>query len=54
VLAGVTAVGLVGVAEMNRSSEVLNAARQNYIRALRLTNAALRDPSEAVKDTTSE
>lgn len=52
VLAGVTAVGLVGVAEMNRSSEVLNAARQNYIRALRLTNAALRDPSEAVKDTT--
>ncbi|ROW12635.1 hypothetical protein VMCG_00372 [Cytospora schulzeri] len=52
VLAGITAVGLVGVAEMNRSDAILNAARQSYGKALCLTNAALRDPGEAVKDTT--
>ena len=52
VLAGITAVGLVGVAEMSRSNEVLDAARRSYGRALRLTNAALRDPGEAAKDTT--
>ncbi|KAK7737008.1 hypothetical protein SLS53_006764 [Cytospora paraplurivora] len=52
VLAGVTAVGLVGVAEMNRSNQVLDAARRSYGKALHLTNAALRNPDEAVKDTT--
>ncbi|KUI60551.1 White-opaque regulator 1 [Cytospora mali] len=52
VLAGITAVGLVGVAEMSRSGEVLEAARKSYGKALRLTNDALRDPGEAVKDTT--
>lgn len=51
-LAGIVAVGLVGVAEMNRSDAILHMARQSYGKALHLTNAALRDPAEAVKDTT--
>lgn len=52
VLASVTAVGLVGVAQMTRSQIALEAARKSYGKALQLTNAALRDQTEAVKDTT--
>ncbi|KAJ0118284.1 hypothetical protein J7T55_009067 [Diaporthe amygdali] len=52
VLASVTAVGLVGVAQMTRSQTALDAARKSYGKALQLTNAALRDQDEAVKDTT--
>lgn len=52
VLASVTAVGLVGVAQMTRSQTALDAARKSYGKALQLTNAALRDQTEAVKDTT--
>lgn len=52
VLASVTAVGLVGVAQMTRSQTALDAARKSYGKALKLTNAALRDQAEAVKDTT--
>lgn len=52
VLASVTAVGLVGVAQMTRSQTALEAARKSYGKALQLTNAALRDQAEAVKDTT--
>jgi hypothetical protein len=52
VLASVTAVGLVGVAQMTRSQAALEAARKSYGKALQLTNAALRDQAEAVKDTT--
>lgn len=52
VLASVTAVGLVGVAQMTRSQTALDAARKSYGKALQLTNAALRDQAEAVKDTT--
>jgi hypothetical protein len=48
----VTAVGLVGVAQMTRSQTALEAARKSYGKALQLTNAALRDQEEAVKDTT--
>lgn len=47
-----TAVGLVGVAQMTRSQTALDAARKSYGKALQLTNAALRDQTEAVKDTT--
>ncbi|KAJ9158387.1 Sterol uptake control protein 2 [Coniochaeta hoffmannii] len=52
VLASMSAVGLVGLANMTRSSEAADAARKAYGTALRLTNQALRDPVEAVKDTT--
>lgn len=44
--------GLVGVAQMTRSQTALDAARKSYGKALQLTNAALRDQAEAVKDTT--
>ncbi|KAI3398458.1 hypothetical protein diail_9139 [Diaporthe ilicicola] len=52
VRASITAVGLVGVAQMTRSQTALDAARKSYGKALQLTNAALRDQAEAVKDTT--
>lgn len=52
VLASMSAVGLIGLANMTRSSEAADAARKAYGTALRLTNQALRDPIEAVKDTT--
>lgn len=52
VLASMTAVGLVGMANMTKSKATLESARKSYVTALRLTNNALRDPIEAVKDTT--
>jgi hypothetical protein len=52
VLASMTAVGLIGLGNMTRSDEVLEAARKSYGTALRLTNEALKNPVEAVKDTT--
>lgn len=52
VLASMSAVGLIGLANMTRSPEAADAARKAYGTALRLTNQALRDPDEAVKDTT--
>jgi hypothetical protein len=52
VLASMSAVGLIGLANMTRSPEAADAARNAYGTALRLTNQALRDPAEAVKDTT--
>lgn len=52
VLASMSAVGLVGLANMTLSPEDAEAARKAYGTALRLTNQALRDPAEAVKDTT--
>ena len=52
VLASMTAVGLVGMANMTKSRATLESARKSYVTALRLTNNALRNPVEAVKDTT--
>jgi len=52
VMASMTAVGLVGVANLTHSKEVMDGARKSYGTALRLTNAALRNPKEAAKDTT--
>ena len=52
VSASMTAVGLVGLGNMTRSSEIMEAARKSYGTALRLTNLALRSPNEATKDTT--
>ncbi|KAJ9151896.1 Sterol uptake control protein 2 [Pleurostoma richardsiae] len=52
VLASMTAVGLMGLANMTHSRNTIDAARKSYGIALNLTNNALRDPAEAVKDTT--
>ncbi|KAK3944279.1 sterol uptake control protein 2 [Diplogelasinospora grovesii] len=52
VLASMTAVGLMGLASMTRSEEMMEAARKSYGTALRLTNAALTNDTEATKDTT--
>ena len=52
VLASMTAVGLMGLANMTRSSELMEDARKSYGTALRLTNYALKNPAEAIKDTT--
>ncbi|KAK5654127.1 hypothetical protein OQA88_7558 [Cercophora sp. LCS_1] len=52
VLASMTAVGLMGLATMTRSPEMMEAAQKSYGSALRLINHALENPSEAAKDTT--
>ncbi|KAK3375291.1 hypothetical protein B0H63DRAFT_482487 [Podospora didyma] len=52
VLASMTAVGLMGLASMTRSRDIMEAARKSYGTALRLTNHALQDPIEASKDST--
>ncbi|KAF5515128.1 Beauvericin cluster-specific repressor BEA4 [Colletotrichum fructicola] len=52
VMASMTAVGLAGLADLTKCHQTMDWARRSYGTALRLTNDALRDPSEAVKDTT--
>ncbi|KAK4193615.1 hypothetical protein QBC35DRAFT_1483 [Podospora australis] len=52
VLASMTAVGLMGVASLNRSGEMMEAARKSYGTALGLTKEAVKDPAEAIKDST--
>ncbi len=52
VMASMTAVGLVGISQLTHSEETIDSARKSYGTALCLTNAALRDPEEALKDTT--
>ncbi|EQB50895.1 hypothetical protein CGLO_09634 [Colletotrichum gloeosporioides Cg-14] len=52
VMASMTAVGLAGLADLTKCHRTMDWARRSYGTALRLTNDALRDPSEAVKDTT--
>ncbi|GAB1320773.1 hypothetical protein MFIFM68171_10983 [Madurella fahalii] len=52
VLASMTAVGLMGLASMTQSSDLMDAARKSYGTALRLTNHALKDSAEVVKDST--
>ena len=52
ILASMTAVGLTGLSKLTRSPEAMMRARQSYVLALRLANQALRDPVEAVKDST--
>ncbi|KAK0723089.1 hypothetical protein B0T26DRAFT_740133 [Lasiosphaeria miniovina] len=52
VLASMTAVGLMGLASMTRSRDFMDAARKSYGTALQLTNHALKNPVEAVKDST--
>ncbi|KAF3769982.1 hypothetical protein M406DRAFT_348983 [Cryphonectria parasitica EP155] len=52
VLASITAVGLLSVAQRAQSQEPMEAARKTYGQALRLTNTALRSPTGALEDTT--
>jgi len=52
VLASMTAVGLMGLASLTQSRDMMEAAQKSYGTALRLMNHALVDPVEAVKDTT--
>ncbi|KAK1750691.1 sterol uptake control protein 2 [Echria macrotheca] len=52
VLASMTAVGLMGIAIMTQSRDMMEAAQKSYGTALRLMNHALADPAEAIKDTT--
>ncbi|KAM0260035.1 hypothetical protein ACHAQJ_002959 [Trichoderma viride] len=50
--AGMTAVGLVGLSKITGDRETMTRAQQSYGAALQLANAALRDPKEAVEDST--
>ena len=51
-LASISAVGLASYANSVYGPELLNRARMDYIKALQLTNAALRSPTEVRKDST--
>lgn len=50
--AGMRAVGLAGFANIITAPEVMAEARLHYMKALRLTNVALRSPTDATKDST--
>lgn len=52
VLASLLSVGLLSLAQLSAAQPALDAARKSYGQALRLTNAALRDPAAALKDST--
>ena len=51
-LASISAVGLASYANLVHGPQLLNRARMDYVKALRLTNAALRSPTEVRKDST--
>jgi hypothetical protein len=51
-LASITAVGLASYANSVHRPEILNRARMDYVKALQLTNAALRSPTQVRKDST--
>ncbi|RFU73095.1 hypothetical protein TARUN_9163 [Trichoderma arundinaceum] len=50
--AGMTAVGLVGLSKITGDRETMMRAQQSYGTALQLANAALRDPTEVIEDST--
>ncbi|KAK1640244.1 hypothetical protein BDP81DRAFT_311945 [Colletotrichum phormii] len=52
VMASVAAVGLAGLSHLTMCAEMMDWSRRSYGAALKMTNDALRDPVEAVKDTT--
>lgn len=51
-LTSIYAVGLASLSNVSRSSELMVQARSGYVAALKLTNQALRSPTEAKKDST--
>ncbi|EFQ33278.1 hypothetical protein CGRA01v4_07014 [Colletotrichum graminicola] len=52
VMASMTAVGLAGLSHLTMRPELMDWSRRSYGTALQLTNDALRNPVEALKDTT--
>lgn len=52
ITASMTAVGLTGLSKLTRCPETMTRARQSYGIALQLTNLALKNPDEAIKDST--
>lgn len=52
VTASMTAVGLAGLSKITRSHDMMIQACRSYGTALKLTNAALQTPTEAVRDST--
>ncbi|GJC95509.1 C6 finger domain-containing protein [Colletotrichum higginsianum IMI 349063] len=52
VLASMTAVGLAGLSHLTMCPKMMDWSRRSYGTALQMTNDALRNPAEAVKDTT--
>ncbi|KAJ0318317.1 hypothetical protein COL5a_010775 [Colletotrichum fioriniae] len=52
VMASIAAVGLAGLSHLTMCAEMMDWSRRSYGAALKMTNDALRDPVEAVKDTT--
>ncbi|OHW89942.1 C6 finger domain-containing protein [Colletotrichum incanum] len=52
VMASMTAVGLAGLSHLTMCPEMMDWSRRSYGTALQMTNDALRNPAEAVKDTT--
>ena len=51
-LASISAVGLASYANSVHGPQLLNQARMDYVKALQLTNAALRSPTKVRKDST--
>jgi hypothetical protein len=51
-LSSMKAVGLAGIAHAANAPHLLKSARYQYVRAIQSTNATLRDPVEAKKDST--
>lgn len=51
-LASMSAMGLASLSSSFHSTELLNRSRKDYARALRLTNEALRSPTEVKQDST--
>ncbi|KAK2062514.1 hypothetical protein LY76DRAFT_290951 [Colletotrichum caudatum] len=52
VMASMTAVGLAGLSHLTMCPKFMDWSRRSYGTALQLTNDALRNPAEALKDTT--
>ncbi|KAK0101961.1 hypothetical protein ONS95_001230 [Cadophora gregata] len=50
--ASISAVGLAGFSNTFRAPEIMAKARRDYVKALQLTNQALRSPTAAKKDST--
>jgi len=51
-LASIAAVGMAALAGIKNSPPLRLAARSEYVQALRYTNAALSDPTQATSDAT--
>ncbi|KAK2763920.1 hypothetical protein FQN54_009539 [Arachnomyces sp. PD_36] len=51
-LAAMTAVGIATYSHAERAPSLINNARYQYIKAIQFTNAALRNPEDAKKDST--